>query len=75
MKKDYPKAFENYQKVLSVAPTGFKSENLFNNLSVTNLKVQTLKLISSSPYKTKPILRSNIIKLPNKRNSINITQL
>ena len=43
MKKDYPKAFENYPKALSVAPIGFKSENLFNNLSVTNLKSADFK--------------------------------
>lgn len=43
MKKDYPKAFENYQKALSVAPIGFKSGNLFNNPSVTNLKSADFK--------------------------------
>ena len=42
-KKDYPKAFENYQKALSVAPIGFNSKNLFDNPTVTNLKIADFK--------------------------------
>ncbi len=43
MKKDYPKAFENYQKALSIAQIGFKSKNLFDNPTVTNLKIADFK--------------------------------
>ena len=41
--KDYPRAFENYQKALSAAPIGFKSKNSFDNPTVTNLKVADFK--------------------------------
>jgi CHAT domain-containing protein/tetratricopeptide (TPR) repeat protein len=43
MKKDYPKAFENYQKALSAAPIGFISKSSFDNPSVINLKVADFK--------------------------------
>jgi CHAT domain-containing protein len=42
-KKNYPKAFENYQKALSVAPIGFKSKSSFDNPTVANLKIADFK--------------------------------
>ena len=42
-KKKYSKAFENYQKALSIAPIGFKPKNSFDNPTVTNLKIADFK--------------------------------
>lgn len=42
-KKDYPKAFEYYQKALEVAPIGFKSKNLTEIPSVKSLQAADFK--------------------------------
>jgi CHAT domain-containing protein/tetratricopeptide (TPR) repeat protein len=43
MKKDYPKAFEYYQKALSIAPINFKSKNSFDNPTYKNLELADFK--------------------------------
>ncbi|MCU0469267.1 MAG: CHAT domain-containing protein [Arcicella sp.] len=43
MKKDFIKAFQFYQKALSVAPIGFQSKTLFDNPTLNNLKSADFK--------------------------------
>jgi CHAT domain-containing protein len=53
MKKDYPKAFEYYQKALSVAPIGFKSKNSFDNPTATSLIIADFKTYYLTTLKDK----------------------